>query len=564
MRIKHIDGLSGSLNRKTELINSGTLPLDVMGLPKITVANYRDANNTAYLSASNFHFSDDDASANTIWSSLKTSNTIGNATIGLGGAVLPAVANIAELTGSYSQSAQLTDRQFILVEDQGLYRFDLQSSTTVSVPTVLKPHLEAGNGRWFKISLNTEIYLRKPNTGYVANRLLMASGGDGGSGDSGLLSTLVPQFTASDSTNERIVFTSTGTNKLKTVSTYDKTLLDSLAVGAASSPNHAVFYDDNNKLTYKSGYTTASIAVTSSFPLMAADYVATLNSLSQIKKTTIKYNDVVTAASSTATYFPYYEGAANSKTLIVSDKFTTSTIVTGSTLPLTNSDYIAVFDGAQSLKQTLVRWDGFMSKSANTLVDYPILFAKSNGQTETISGLDEAYLKSLVKGAVATYQAGKIALYGTRGYVSASSVNVEDVVTGAPVATYSTGQIAIYDAANRIVSASNLSITSIKTTSNETKEYTITLVKNITVAGAGKTLVSWTAKAPTPINKSQITVVSVAGIVYSSASTAAAMKNEEYYVDTATNNNFGIYVSCSYSIDSDEPIVVSYMSNTSA
>lgn len=95
-------------------------------------------------------FNDSGATTNDVWSASKTQSAINTAAQGIGNSIhtpVQTLANAKALT-------DYIDKQLLLIEDLGTYRFDAQSTATADDNLVIQPTNIAGAnpGRWLKMS----------------------------------------------------------------------------------------------------------------------------------------------------------------------------------------------------------------------------------------------------------------------------------------------------------------------------------------------------------------------------------------------------------------------------
>ena len=455
MKIKHIELLSESLDRKLELWESGNLPADPVSKRFIVYDGQHNESNY-FVSASDIIISDGTADTTSLWTGHYINSQLANISLGLSSIVLPPVPNIAQLFASYSIAPN--DGAFILIEDRGLYRFNTGSDEPHVIPGILND--ERYNGNWYKISLNTDLYLQKPGTTYTTNNLLMSSGSNEQAGDSGILATDVAIKDLAASSND--IYFANPAGQLNINPGYNKLFLDSLpsySAGFNGNEDDIAFYDANGNLTNVPGFNAASF-VSGTTGIKDDGKIATYND-GVLQQTSLNTNYVLKLGSSDPTNSGYLVQKMSQE-----DTFVSHSNIALSTLAI----------------------------KSNTATTSDIYFSDSTGQLKINPGYNKLFLDSL----------------------------------GKPV-------------------------------------YTITLAKHGVVSAAGSRTIDMYngTQIPFPIDNSRMSMVTVEGIVYESSSDNTP-GNEEYYVNQVISTVFNLILSSSYTIESDETIMVSYLSYTSS
>lgn len=527
MKIKHIEFLSESLDRRVQLDNSGSMP-EGYDTNKNLIAYHRIEGNQVYLTASNYYVNDNEITANTLWSANKINSELQNASFGLSSAVLPPVENTASLKTVYSSSLQLVDRAFILVEDQGLYRWDEQSETDEDGYKVIKdPNINIG--RWFKISLSTDLYMRKPSAGGSIGNLLQFGSTSDQVADSGLspiallqkgpvnvsstsamvmvtpaggsmnqyasgsnlaIGSIVKRNTSANHTAGSILVSGDGAANYASGSNI---LIQNVVLKRAGSADDIAFFDSTGSIVHLDGYNLASYVSGTNEQTATGNLAIYDYSGGVLKSSYISVNSIVTASVAETTYVAGYDASRNA---ISQSSVEINNLVVGSAIENDNAtSYIAVYDSSGKLVQ------------------------KSPHQQST-------------------YVEG----------VSAFSSN------DYPIATFisTSNAMRIYQSSKKISDLAQ-------------PLYTVTLMRSDVTAGpGGYTIDMYSGSAlPYPVDKSRMLNVSVAGIVYASSSDDTPL-NEQYYVSTLNATTFNLILSSSYTVESEETVLVSYLSYTSS
>lgn len=138
LAISNITNLQTSLNAKANLVSTPTnghiLTTDSTGQPTDSGKTFNDSGTTT----------------TDVWSASKTQSAINTATQGLASSLhtpVQSLANAVALT-------DYTDKQLLLIEDLGMYRFDAQSTATADNNLIIQPTNISGSnpGRWLKES----------------------------------------------------------------------------------------------------------------------------------------------------------------------------------------------------------------------------------------------------------------------------------------------------------------------------------------------------------------------------------------------------------------------------
>jgi len=561
MKIKHIEQLSGSLDRRPEIINSSSLASEPAH--EWLMSYYGNEGTHYYMSASDYYVDDTGTSNVALWSAEKINNDISNVALGLSATVLPPVDNLAELTSSYSSSEQLTDKVFINVEDSGLYRFDSQSSAADDPPRVVED--TDFNGRWYRISLSTDLYARKPISG-AGNLMTIEGAALDQLTDSGIDPADVIQHAGGGGTSGNIAVYGDDGDHFITASTFD--VANVMKLGS---------YDPNN---------SGNIVMNSS---QGDIYISSSN----IQASTIAI--IGLEAANNDIYFS--DADAQLKSITGYNMSLLDTFVSGSDTT-TDGTYVAKYDHAT---KTVVQSDIELSSISNfvstsgAVVEDDIAFFDDNGQLKSITGFNSA---SFVSGTTGEDDTGKVSTFDGRVLKSTTitantiltrSLGVQDSIPFFDVngkltthanydkldydklteaGEYSTGSgyVATLDFDGKIVkNLTGIHSSDLVVNSDIVREYTIVLTKNDVSTGAGiRTTDMYAGSAlPYPIDNSRMTVVSIEGIVYASGSDATP-DNEEYSIGTTNATTFNLITSSSYTIETGETLIVSYLSYTSS
>jgi hypothetical protein len=160
-RAENLNDLEDKPTARSNLnVLSATEIGDLIDAINIVVASMTDGINSVtalearqHIDSTSGHriINDSDTSLTELWSASKISQEIASALVGVGGAILTPLNTVSELEAiNTTDDTTYADKIMLLIEEEGLYRLDRESSAVADGVAIVQPTV--GVGRWILVT----------------------------------------------------------------------------------------------------------------------------------------------------------------------------------------------------------------------------------------------------------------------------------------------------------------------------------------------------------------------------------------------------------------------------